>query len=1172
MRYLSFNVDLKKLLFVSLWLPLATLFSQDMINRQDVWADVDGIVHVRWTTVEPSKSIIAFGHDKSLPQSVPEDSSCLRGTTNNRNASGTGWANNHRVDFAATAWPVFLQISGSTEKGAKFASGVLRVEAPKQAVGSVARVQIPLALDVGDWQAEFAPYCGGVPFAQGLLGDEDQVQLLVDGQEVPLQTEVVTRWRKDQSIKWLRIDFLARKGAKSAVLEFGREIRRKPALVTATTPTPNAWNQAIHLRDKEGKSYAFQSTGHENVDGSCKHTSRWSGKFFAADGSQLWCAQVQADTWEGVNATRYLVTVENDHVETEMTAIRDLTLNVPGISAESINLGVGAEQVLLQNGTRVFQREDFEWVHQPSGKKGKRMTGVARTANGAVFAFPDFWEQWPISAEVKEGKLVVGLCPELPPKFYENRVDEIKLYFNIRDGVHTFRQGWAKTWEFWSGSEDASSFLGAKPVVSAPPQWIEDSFALRDLAVAKRGEFPSYDEALKNNIDGFAASRDRRREYGMMNFGDWYGERVTNWGNLEYDLGHAFLTQFGRTGYAPFFRHSTAIIRHQRDVDTRHHASDPRRIGQQWTHCVGHTAGYYGDDHQDPKLYARHRWDDKGEGSRYMKTYAQQGWSDNRGHIWSQGMLAHYLFGGERRSWEVGLLISDWAAGPQCTNFIFGNAREPGWMSKLVMGAYFCTEDTFHLHAAAIMLDLTHEKSVATGDHGFYFHKLSRGHCNCPPEEQHFGEAGFMLGVLMTGMKMYYDVTGDPKIAEDISKIAHFIAETMWLPNKTGFRYTSCPHSPSGSSSAWIMLEGLAFAARHNKNSKLADLCRMALTAAWNSLPREGKSAGYVLCSSAQALEQVARLPGIGFHAFQQEMAEKLSSPARRDLPTLLPNPDFEQDIEGWPSRGWITEHCKDVKHSGNASLKISGSNEGRNEYINTHYDSPFSPYEIIWLVPGTAYELSAWLRVDAITLGNDAPSIRIATRDANGTRGFFTTDCYDLKKLGTWQKLDVSFTLPAWNTRNYIALITNSKGLIETTMYLDDLRLSPKAIKSVVDVPIHLRVEVADASCSGGAVSAPNIYFKNELGISGPGGADWRLEIPAAVSYYIWIRAENGAEFTTFKINDTTIKTNFVADKVNWHCLGAVSVKAGKASIALRGIVPGKAFGRIVLTSEPAG
>ena len=78
-------------------------------------------------------------------------------------------------------------------------------------------------------------------------------------------------------------------------------------------------------------------------------------------------------------------------------------------------------------------------------------------------------------------------------------------------------------------------------------------------------------------------------------------------------------------------------------------------------------------------------------------------------------MFEHCLLGGDLRSWQTAKLIADWAAGPQTTNFIFGNARETGWMSKLVLSAYLATDDPFYLNAAKIMLDgsFTLERGLA---------------------------------------------------------------------------------------------------------------------------------------------------------------------------------------------------------------------------------------------------------------------------------------------------------------------------------------------------------------------------------------------------------------------------------------------------------------------------
>ena len=68
-----------------------------------------------------------------------------------------------------------------------------------------------------------------------------------------------------------------------------------------------------------------------------------------------------------------------------------------------------------------------------------------------------------------------------------------------------------------------------------------------------------------------------------------------------------------------------------------------------------------------------------------MGRYAAEGWSDNRGHVWAGGLFDAALFTGDRRAWEVATRIADWAAGPQITNFDFGNARECGWMLILVV-------------------------------------------------------------------------------------------------------------------------------------------------------------------------------------------------------------------------------------------------------------------------------------------------------------------------------------------------------------------------------------------------------------------------------------------------------------------------------------------------------
>lgn len=1123
------------------------------------WAGLDGGVHVRWTSAEPSQGAVHWGRTPAaLDQSVDEDASCLRGTTNHRD-SGQGFANNHRADFAGPGeWPLFCRVVAAARSGARLESAVMEVPAPRLPEGSARQESLRLAVDAGDWPLAAMPVTFGVPFPRGCLARAEAVRVVVEGRAVPTQTQIVARWFPDLSVKWLRVDSVVPRDARELVLEYGREVAA-PAAGTAS-PDPAAGlprEDLLTLTAADGTAYRFSpATRVLEESGAVKVVTRFAGPY-VADGRTLFRGVLRVYRWQGVPAVRWDITLENDHVEQEMTAFRAFEMRLDG-SPGQVTVGEGAERVALAPGERVLQREDAEWVHEPSGARGKRLDGVVGTGDGAV-VLRHLWEQWPAAVGLEPGGLVLGLCPRLPEGFYAGRPDEDRLYYALRDGLHTVRQGWSKTWEGWTlpGQGPAAGALaglagGRMPVVSLPPQWVEDSGALGRLAVAVRAEFPGYDEALAANIEGFAAERDRGREYGMMNFGDWHGERQWNWGNLEYDLGHAFLTQFARSGNPAFRRHADAIVRHQRDVDTRHAAKDPRRVGQQWIHSIGHTAGYYDDHYKE------------------MKVYAGTGWSDNRGHIWAQGMLEHYLLGGDRRSWETGLLIADWAAGPQTTNFTFGLAREPGWMLKLVLSAYAATEDPFYLNAARIMAAECHRQSLASGDHGFFYHALSRGHCDCPEGARHSGEAGFMLATLMTGLALYADVTGDPVAAADIAKTARFVVDTMWVPTEQGFRYTSCPQTQPSAGSAWILLHGLSFGARHSGDAALAAVCRQALAAAWTTLPRSGKSAGYVLCNSAQALAAVAELPGPGFGESLRDVAAALAHPARRSLPTLVPNPDFEDGVQGWPSRGWTVTASTEVRHGGRASLRVSGRLQGQNEFVNTTYDAAAgSPWEITGLRPDSTYRLSAWLRIDRISPGVPAPSLRLALRDASGTRGGVATPAYDLSRPGTWQCLAVDVAIPAWNTRNYIALNTNTREAVDVDLYLDDVHLTA-AGALLPEGPRLWRLDPGAAVLSGGATVQACTLFRDEAALCGPGAAEWALPPEAAGAYRLWARLDRGARLERVTLGGRLVATACNAAAGGWLDLGPVAVSAEGARLRVEGLAAGTRVGRLLLTDVP--
>ncbi len=1140
----------------------ATLTAHSAIQDLECWIDVDGRGNVRWTTTELTRGTIEWGTAQDrLDQRTEEDPSCLRGTTNNRD-SGRGWANNHRADFAIPEGrdgPVFFRVRTRSRGGEELTSPVRRIPDPAPLPVSGRSGAVTITVDAGDWPYTSMPVTFGLPLPAGALADSARVRLAAGGKSLPVQARMVTRRRKDGSLKWLRVDTLVPRGTRRFRVEYGPGVRPVPGGPSGATPDPRSalapWAAGLVLTDAKGMAYEFHPEAVEWEEfGPVRRVVRAAGPLRSADGRRFFRVVLRGASWPGQVWQRWDITLENNQVEREMSAFRSFRLRIPHRGGP-VTVGRGSAQVRLDVGARAFQREDFEWVLDPEGKPRRgHLDGVIRAGVDKAFVFRYFWQSWPAAVSRTAQAVEIGFCPRLPPKFYANRPDEDKLYYHVRDGLHTVRQGWSRTWTLWEVSgaaavPDVAGLAGEMPVAAVPPEWIETTNVFGPMAIAVRGEFPGYDGTMADMIDNYEKTRARMREYGMMNFGDWYGERRWNWGNLEYDLGHALLTQFMRTGYAPFRRRAAEVIRHQRDVDTRHFARDPRRAGQQWIHSMGHTAGYYTDDYKN------------------MKRYAGGGWSDNRGHVWAQGMFEDYLLGGDTRSWETARLIADWAAGPQTTNFSFGNAREPGWMLKLVMSAYAATDDPFYLNAARIMIREVHRKSEATGGHGFYYHPLPHGHCNCPVGERHSGEAGFMLGVLMTGMKMYWDVTREDAVATDIAHTARFIIDTMWDPDFEGFRYTSCPKTRPTTTSAWIMLEGLAFGARRLNDARMTSVCRRALAAAWNAMPRRAKSAGYVYCDSARALQQVARLPGPSFRGYLLHRQAILRSPVRRAVPTLVPNPDFEESIRGWPTRGWLVERSTAVSHGGVASLHITGKREGQNEYVNTSYDTTGSPDEIMWLRPGGAYELSAWLRVDRISSGTPPPSLRIAFRDGMGTRNAASTNAYDLSRKKAWQRLSVRFKVPGWNTRNYIALNTNSREAIDVEMFLDDVHITP-ARGPAPDAPAVLRLDPPAARLDGGATLRPNPDFRHAPLLAGPGSAVWRVVVPSKGRWELWARVAGGAKFARAVVNGRVLARDAGTESATWLWLGALPLASGPCEVRIEGLAPDPALLRLVLTN----
>ncbi|MFC1716764.1 hypothetical protein ACFL6S_24060, partial [Candidatus Poribacteria bacterium] len=327
----------------------------------------------------------------------------------------------------------------------------------------------------------------------------------------------------------------------------------------------------------------------------------------------------------------------------------------------------------------------------------------------------------------------------------------------------------------------------------APPEWYGESSAIgrfipvveHTTLTGKAAELVgAYDQAMEKGFEGYLANREQNREYGMLNFGDWWGERRINWGNIEYDTQHTLFLQFMRSGDFRYFLAGEQAERHNMDVDTVWYG---RNRGGVYSHCIGHTGSYYAKSPVE------------GQGS------PRGGFSVS--HTWVEGHLDYYSLTGDRRALEAADMIADRYDGSGTVNYDFTNCRVPGWHLILTMAMYRGTNDPFYLNAAHIVVERTLERQTEDGG---WERQMVPGHCHDMP--RHRGNAGFMVGVLMSGLKYYHEVTGDPRVANSIVKAAHFAIDDMWVPDVHGFRYTSCPNSGPIPGLNPRIIEGVAYA------------------------------------------------------------------------------------------------------------------------------------------------------------------------------------------------------------------------------------------------------------------------------------------------------------------------------------------------------------------------
>ncbi|MBT4817223.1 MAG: PKD domain-containing protein, partial [Lentisphaerae bacterium] len=638
------------------------------------------------------------------------------------------------------------------------------------------RVPLRLHAPTADVPAPWPVTCG-IPFARGVLGSDRDVQV-VDGQgnAVATQTSTTSRW-PDGSVRWILLDFRHPGGTPQYAVEYGPAINRP--WPTTTVPVPPALG-GLTLVDAAGKAHSVDVADCELVAaGLLRSEFRAQGRVRGDEGQDVFAYDARLHVYPGLPYVRVLFSYGNCFAGSEFLSVQSLQWQLPELT-----------------GSDAFVRQHIDDHYDSSQGTGKRFEGAV----GPVL-LRDLWQNYPKDIHVTSKGTSIGLLPKLSPDEYAwatGKPEEHRLFYWFDDGRYKLRQGMSKTQEVWIGLDGTSPALD-RPLYAAPaPEWFRDSKVFGEFPVTdpERSVIRGYDDGVNAAMKTYQANRERNREYGQLNFGDWWGERMINWGNIEYDTQHGFFLQFARSGDYRFFRAGEEAELHNRDIDTVHYHREAKRVGRAYAHCIGHVGNYY----------AKSPLPGRNQGT------ARGGFTVS--HTWCEGHTDHYFLTGDRRSLDTARMIADNYDTNYTTSYDFTNCRIPGWHLILSMAAYRATGDPFHLNACRIIVERVLERHTPDPELGVpgggWRRMMVPGHCLCTPA--HYGNAGFMVGVLLTGLRHYHQETGDPAVADAICQGTKYLIEDMWVPEINGFRYTSCPKSSAGPWANLLLFDGISYA------------------------------------------------------------------------------------------------------------------------------------------------------------------------------------------------------------------------------------------------------------------------------------------------------------------------------------------------------------------------
>jgi len=777
-----------------------------------------------------------------------------------------------RYDQVAPAKPIQF---GRPRPEAPFAAAGRQPDKP----GTVARQAVPVSLLEGERLDRAAAWVRfGFPLPQGALFDPGRMRLVAAGTETPAQFTPTVFW-PDDSLKWVLVDAAAPsrpEAQRDLAVEFGNAIRRaapRPLLrlqdeperlLITTGPLQVALDKhafnvfadvrhdadgngrfdeseqvlaasptGVTLVDEAGKVFTMAGQPPESVTvemvGPERAVVRVRGAYAAADGARYMRYLVRLSFYAGSARVDLALTQINDALQTEFTDITALTLPLqPAAGVQQAEVLVDGQGTAPVAGVplRLFQRDDTQGLLSSAGRETAvgRAPGLVR-CRGARAPFSavlqDFWQRWPKGIAVDGEALTFELLPRQPDAGYGKDLPYYLMYPFV-DGKYRFKWGMAFTERLtfdFSGTIPAADLLAEveRPLVAVlPPDWYAQTGALGPLAVPVQKQFALWDTFVAGGFAAYMKDKERAREYGYLNYGDWFGERGRNWGNNEYDLAHGLFLQFARTGNRDFCRWALTSARHQADVDCVHAYPDPYYVGANHQHSIGHTG----------------TWSQEPEHATWSFRYDMHTAADG-GHVWADGMMDAWYLAGEPRAVESALGLGEHIAWAMAPGFkaLGTHERSAGWSLRAIMAVYRGTNDPLYLEAARRLAAVAlQEQKLDQG--GAWPHVLPKDHAGSQPGA--VGNNLFLIGILLGGLQAYHEASGDPAVLTALTAGAAWVSRS-YDDTACGWPYSATtaaePLYSPGVGLNHLIIGPLAYVGRVTGDKRLLEIADSAMAA-----------------------------------------------------------------------------------------------------------------------------------------------------------------------------------------------------------------------------------------------------------------------------------------------------------------------------------------------------